>query len=216
MVPLYRNRIHAGEVLLVHINERGLKESLSFVFGVPRGGVEVAFPISKDLGKMIFPLIVHKIPSSRNEEFAIGAISATGEFFLNEYSYSETDDYIQHVKQDILNNLIERQEYFGVAFNFEDVRDKEVLVVDDGIATGETVFLSVKTLLKFTPKVIYVAVPVSSEDGFEKLSTLSTVICPLVDQNFYAVSAYFREFRQLTYEETKNYIDESKKFEKRK
>jgi predicted phosphoribosyltransferase len=212
---LYRDRIHAGEVLLANIKERGLRESLFFVFGIPRGGVEVAFPIAEDLKKIIVPLVVHKIPSSINSEFAIGAISATGEFILNEYAAQEPKEYIKVVKHDLLVKLLERQKHFGVNINFGDIHGKEVLVVDDGIATGETVLLGVRTLLTFSPSKIYVAVPVSSYEGYEMVSKVSSIICPIVDRYFYAVGGYYENFSQLTEEETKKYIDESKEFEKR-
>ncbi|NCO28962.1 MAG: hypothetical protein GW894_06955 [Caldiserica bacterium] len=72
---MYINRIDAGKILLEEILKRGLATSLSFVFAIPRGGIEVAYPIAEGIGKRIVPVVVHKIPSSINEEFAIGAIS---------------------------------------------------------------------------------------------------------------------------------------------
>jgi len=79
---LYINRIDAGKILLEEILKRGLATSLSFVFAIPRGGIEVAYPIAEGIGKRIVPVVVHKIPSSINEEFAIGAISVFGDITL--------------------------------------------------------------------------------------------------------------------------------------
>ncbi|MGC9125370.1 MAG: hypothetical protein ACP5GW_04515, partial [Caldisericaceae bacterium] len=87
---MYKNRIDAGNVLLEEISRRGLRDSLSFLFGIPRGGIEVAFPVAEGLHKEIIPLIVHKIPSSVSDEVAIGAITPDGEFILNDYASDES------------------------------------------------------------------------------------------------------------------------------
>jgi len=207
---LYRNRVHAGELLLDEIVKRGLAESLSFLFAIPRGGIEVAYPIARGLKKEVFPLIVHKIPSSVNEEFAIGAISITGDYILNEYGREEYLAYIESVKGTLLKKLKKMEEFFGEKINFEDIEGKNVAVIDDGIATGETIFLGVKTLRHYKPKEILVLVPVSSLEGFEKLSEISTVICPLIDRHFYAVSSYFEEFLQVQEEIAKRYVEETR------
>ncbi len=106
-----------------------------------------------------------------------------------------------------------RLKRFGSDFDFENIRNKTVLVIDDGIATGETLYLAVKELLKFKPFAVIVAMPVSSEEGFEKLSEVAFVIAPVIDRYFYAVSQYYEEFPQLTEEKTLYYISESVKFE---
>ena len=209
---MYRNRVEAGKVLLKEIEKGGLKVGLSFVFAVPRGGVEVAYPIAQGIGKRIIPLVVHKIPSSINEEFAIGAISVFGDITLNEYARNESEDYILKVKEEMLKKLAERVKFLGGEFDFMLVKGKNVLVVDDGVATGETLVLAVESVKKFEPSNVVVAVPVSSYEAYEKLVKISEVICPIVDRYFYAVSEYYEEFSQLSDEESKKYIEESFKF----
>lgn len=211
---MYKDRLNAGEVLLDNIIQRGFAMGLSFVFGIPRGGIEVAYPIAEGLHEAIIPLIVHKIPSSMSSEVAIGAITHNGEFILSEYAREEPESYLQEIIMELTGKLAEREKYFGSSFNLEDVFDKEVLIVDDGIATGETVLLSVKVLLKFSPKKVYVAVPVSSFEGYKLVAEFAEVVCPVVDRNFYAVGTYYEEFEQLADEQAKQYIEKSKKFEK--
>jgi predicted phosphoribosyltransferase len=164
------------------------------------------------LGKPIIPILVHKVPSSINEEFAIGAISVAGEMLLNEYAQGEKREYIDKIKKEMLLKLSERQDFFGVKCNFEDVKGKEVLIVDDGIATGETIYLAVLSVKRYEPSRTVVAVPVSSLEGYERMSQLGEVICPIVDRYFYAVSEYYEEFGQLSDIEARRYIEESLKF----
>jgi putative phosphoribosyl transferase len=209
---LFRNRINAGEILLDEILRRGLESSLSFVFAVPRGGIEIAYPIARGIGKRIVPVVVHKIPSSINEEFAIGAISVFGDITLNEYARGESEDYILQIKEEMLKKLKERVKFLGGEFDFNLVKGKNVLVVDDGVATGETLLLAVESIQKFEPSKTVIAIPVSSLEAYEKLSSLGEVICPLVDRYFYAVSEYYEEFSQLSDGEAKRYIEESFKF----
>jgi putative phosphoribosyl transferase len=209
---LFRNRINAGEILLDEILRRGLEASLSFVFAVPRGGIEIAYPIARGIGRRIVPVVVHKIPSSINEEFAIGAISVFGDITLNEYARGESEDYILQIKEEMLKKLKERVKFLGGEFDFNLVKGKNVLVVDDGVATGETLLLAVESIQKFEPSKTVIAIPVSSLEAYEKLSSLGEVICPLVDRYFYAVSEYYEEFSQLSDGEAKRYIEESFKF----
>lgn len=209
---MYKNRIHAGEILLDEIIKRGLGENLSFLFAVPRGGVEIAYPIARVLRKVILPVIIHKIPASYNPELAIGAVSITGEVVLNELAEGETSDYVETAKKKTMVELKRREEVFGLKFDYSIVRKKNILIVDDGIATGETLFLAAKTLKVLNPAKLYVAVPVASLDGYEKLKQLGEVVCPIVDRYFYAVSPYYDEFPQLGEETVRKYIQESAKF----
>ena len=209
---MYKNRIHAGEILLDEIIERGLDKNLSFLFAVPRGGVEIAYPIANVLRKAILPVIIHKIPASYNSELAIGAVSITGEVVLNELAEGEASDYVEAAKEKTMAELERREKAFGLKFDYSVVKKKNILIVDDGIATGETLFLAAKTLKALDPAKLYVFVPVASLEGYEKLKQLGEVICPIVDRYFYAVSPYYDEFPQLTEETVKKYIQESLKF----
>ncbi len=209
---MLRNRIEAGRLLLKEIIKRGADRRISFLFAIPRGGVEVAFPVASGLRKQIIPLVVHKIPASYNKELAIGAVSQFGDVHFNELAKTESEDYIEKVVKEVRKEIEGRIKKFGVEFDFSSVKDKELLVVDDGIATGETLYLAVKGLLRFKPSVVHIAVPVSSAEGFEKLSEIADVISLVIDRYFYAVSVYYEEFPQLTEEETRHYILESSKF----
>ncbi|MGB9795042.1 phosphoribosyltransferase [Caldisericum exile] len=209
---MFKNRLDAGERLANLISENGVV--FDFLFACPRGGVEVAFPIAKQFKKEIIPLFSHKIPSSINEEFAIGAVSIDGEYIINEYGKSEPGEYLEEIIRKTVDLLKKRKDGYGVSFDFTSIKDKIVLIVDDGIATGETLFVGVKSILKHKPKEIYVAVPVSSYEGYLKLSEISKVIALHIDKYFFAVSQYYDEFSQLSDDEVKKYLALSKEFSK--
>ncbi len=205
---MFKNRIEAGELLLDYVKEHNL--TCDYLFGCIRGGIEVAFPLSEGLKKEIFPLFVHKIPSSINEEFAIGAVSIDGVYALNEYAEKEDDAYLKQIVDKTVELLKERAKIYGKDFNYQNLKDQIVFVVDDGIATGETLYAGVKSILQYKPKEVYVLVPVSSYEGFVKLSEISKVIALTIDKYFYAVSQYYEYFSQLDDSEVKKYIDISK------
>ncbi len=209
---MYQNRIRAGEFLLNKILKRGIDKYASFLFAVPRGGVEIAFPIARSLKKRIIPIIVRKIPASFNKELAIGAVSIFGDSYLSELAKTEENNYIEKEVKETLKEVKEEFKKYGVEFNFNEIKEKEVVLIDDGIATGATLFLAAKGLLKFKPSRVYTIVPVASTDGAELLSSVSEVISPIIDRYFVAVSQYYIQFSQLSEKQTIRYIQESSKF----
>ncbi|MEM3424053.1 MAG: phosphoribosyltransferase family protein, partial [Nitrososphaeria archaeon] len=170
--------------------------------------------IAKKFKKEIIPLFSHKIPSSINEEFAIGAVSIDGEYVLNEYGQSEDERYLKEIISKTVELLKKRAESYEFNFDLKSTKDKVLLVVDDGIATGETLYTGVKGLLKYNPKEVYVAVPVASYEGFIKLGEISKVLALRVDKYFFAVSEYYDVFGQLPDEEVKKYLKLSREFSK--
>ncbi|BAL81632.1 phosphoribosyltransferase [Caldisericum exile] len=209
---MFKNRLDAGEKLAKAISDEGI--AFDYLFACPRGGVEVAFPIAREFKKEIIPLFSHKIPSSINEEFAIGAVSIDGDYIINEYGQSEEKYYLEEIIRKTVDLMKKRAESYGVIFDFKGVKDKVVLVIDDGIATGETLFAGVKSILKYEPKEVYVAVPVSSYEGYTKLREIAKVIALHIDKYFFAVSEYYDEFGQFDDTEVKKYLALSKEFSK--
>ena len=209
---MFKDRLDAGEKLAKLILDEGI--DFDYLFACPRGGVEVAYPIAKYFKKEIIPLFAHKIPASINEEFAIGAVSIDGEFVLNEYAKDESEEYLKEIISKMSELLKERAKHYDVDFDFNNIKEKVVLVVDDGIATGETLYAGVKSLKKYNPKEIYVAVPVSSYEGYIKLSEVAKVIALYIDKYFFAVSQYYEEFQQLEDSQVKKYLQLSKEFSK--
>ncbi len=209
---MYQNRLQAGEILLKEITKRGIGKRASFLFAVPRGGVETAFPIAQGLKKPIVPIIVHKIPASFNKELAIGAVSIFGDSYLSNVAETEESTYVGKAVKETLKEVKKRFKKYGVEFNFDKIKEKEVILVDDGIATGATLFLAAKGLLKFNPSQIYTIAPIASTDGAKLLSSVSEVISPIIDRDFVAVSQYYIQFSQLSEKQTLGYIQESSKF----
>ncbi len=201
---LYRDRRHAGQEVAARLRDLKGRQDL-LVLGVPRGGVVVAHQIALALGAPLDVYLAHKLGAPGNPELAIGAISADGQVFVDEAlarAVGADDEYLQgevaHQKREIERRLAR---YRGQAAP-NPVKDRVVILVDDGAATGATLLAAAKALRLAGPRMLIVAVPVASVEAAEKLSEVADrFVCPLVPDFFWAVGAFYEDFDQTTDEE---------------
>ncbi|MEG0371767.1 MAG: phosphoribosyltransferase family protein, partial [Clostridium sp.] len=96
--------------------------------------------------------------------------------------------------------------------NFPDVKNRTVIIIDDGIATGFTIQAAIKSVKKHNPKKIILAIPVASKDTISTLEKITDeIICLFIPYDFYAVGSYYKSFEQTTDEEVFNIIGELNK-----
>lgn len=201
---LYRDRRHAGQEVAARLRDLKGRQDL-LVLGVPRGGVVVAHQIALALGCPLDVYLAHKLGAPGNPELAIGAISADGQVLVDEglaRAVGADDEYLQaevaHQKREIERRLAR---YRGTAPP-PVIKDRTVILVDDGAATGATLLAAAKALRLAGPRMLIVAVPVASDEAAEKLSAeADRFVCPLVPDFFWAVGAFYQDFDQTTDEE---------------
>ena len=166
----FRDRAHAGvelaELLAAHRGVDGV------VLGLPRGGVAVAAPIAVALGLTLDAYVVRKLGVPGHEELAMGAIGSGGVVVWN----SDVVDAL-HIPQDRRDAAVVREraeldrrerEYRGDREPVV-VRDRVMIVVDDGLATGATMGAAVAALKVDAPRRIVVAVPVAPRVALESM-----------------------------------------------
>lgn len=177
------------------------------VLGIPRGGVVVASVVSKALHLPLDVIIVKKIGLPGNEEFAIGATGP--EIFhidkdrVKEFGISEDvlDAKIKMKKKEAK----ERYDFLSEGRVSKSLKGKEVILVDDGIATGETMGLALEILKGRGAKRVVVAVPVASEDSLRGLSA-DEVVCVLTPGSLGAIGEFYEEFSQVEDSEVKELL----------
>lgn len=201
---MFRDRIEAGillaEKLKKYRNDKGI------VLAVPRGGVPVAYSVARELNFPIEVILTKKIGHPGNKEYAIGAASLTDYFVVPHENVSE--EYIQKELLEIRSKLRAMHRKFMGDKEPENLQGKTIIVIDDGIATGNTLLGTVNVLRKSKPGKIVIAVPVASESAVEKLSDeVDEVIAVLVPKVFYGVGAFYDDFEQVTDEEVMFYLD---------
>lgn len=176
------------------------------ILAVPRGGVPVAFAVAKELGLPVQLVLAKKIGHPLNKEYAIGAAGLTDYFVVPHDNVPEA--YIRQEVAVIRTRLNEMQQQFMGGKEAIGLKGKQLIVIDDGIATGNTLLATVNLLRKMNPSKLVIAVPVASASAVEKLSEVADeVVALLVPDEFYGVGAFYEDFSQVTDDEVKRYLD---------
>lgn len=208
---MFRNRIEAGLLLAAKLKK--YKNEKGIVLAVPRGGVPVAYVVARELDLPIEVVLTKKIGHPMNKEYAIGAASLTDYFIIPHENVSE--EYIEKELKQVRSRLKEMQQTFMGDKQPESLKGKTVIVIDDGIATGNTLMGTVNVLRKSDPAKIVIAVPVASRNAVQKLSKeVDEVVAVIIPEEFYGVGAFYEDFEQVSDEEVMVYLDKLNKLKK--
>lgn len=195
---MLKNRIEAGRQLSQKILE-SLEIKNALVLAIPRGGVVVGFEIAKKLGCTLDVAIAKKITPPDHPEYAVGAITHEGTIYEGPHwkNYSRIVNFqneIEKKKNEAKRRLVE---YRGDAKYSLD--GKTIILVDDGIATGATVFVLLKWLEKQKTNQIILAVPVIASHTYEELQKYVDMIFALeIPTEFFSVGQFYKEFDQVS------------------
>ncbi len=211
---IYNDRSDAGNKLAVEL-EKYQGDSQAIVVAIPRGGVEIAFYICRKLNLPMEITITKKIGAPFNSELAIGAISEKETIVLNDSlieSLGISDEYIENEKEKQKKEIEKRLSLYRKGKPSFDFRNKKIIIVDDGIATGATIKAVIKFFKKSNVSKITVAVPVASHESIKEIKNIcDEIICPLIPNFFNAVGAFYQNFNQVTDKEVIDFIDNLKK-----
>ena len=177
------------------------------VLALPRGGVPVAYEVADRLGAPLDVLGVRKLGMPGHEELALGAVASGGAEVINHdlvRSLRVSDAALTAVRQRELAELARReQEYRGDRPPLS-VRDRHVIVVDDGVATGATVRVAIAALRQAGARRVTVAVPLASPDVALQLERLTDeLVCLETPEPFGSVGRWYGRFEQTTDEEVR-------------
>jgi putative phosphoribosyl transferase len=201
---MYKDRIKAGRVLVdLLLRYEGQP---AIVLAIPRGGVEVAFPIAVRLRAPLDLIIPRKLPIPTNIEAGFGAITADGSRVLNDdmVSYLElTDAEIDRISAQVLEEVKRRETEYRGAKPFPKLSGQIAIIVDDGLATGYTALAAIAYVRKRQPKRVILAVPVASKSSEMLVKPqVDEYICPLTSNRpWFAVASFYDRFSDLTDQE---------------
>lgn len=194
----FKNRHDAAMLLLPQLEK--FKGKQVIILAVPRGAVPIAYYLAKHLGFPIDLMMAKKLGHPLNKEFAIGAVSL--EDVYTEHVTGIPEAYVVKESARIREQL---KENYGLYMGSKaplNVKDKTVLVVDDGIATGKTLMAGIKMLRKRQPGKIVIVVPVSSTEAAGKIKHLvDEFICLYTADSFQAVGKFYDDFTAVEDEE---------------
>ena len=208
---IFQNRIEAG--LLLADKLKNYQSGTGLVLAIPRGGVPVAYAVAKELGLPIELILTKKIGHPTNKEYAIGAASLTDYFTIPHENV--TEEYIQAEIVRIRTRLKEMYKIFMGDQQPADLQGKTVIIIDDGIATGNTLLGTIQLLRKSKPGKMIIAVPVASRSAVNKLAKeVDEIVVVYVPDQFYGVGAFYEDFEQVTDEEVIYYLEKMRELKK--
>lgn len=200
---IFKDRIDAGRKLAQSLMD--LRNTDTIVLAIPRGGVLVGHEIASALGLQLEIILSKKIASPDNEEYAIGAVSADS-IVLNNDILAD-NEYIQKESMRLRKVLKEKYALFESRLDDIDLSVKNIILVDDGIATGSTVLACIKTLRRKNPAAIIVATPVVPTDRVEIFDEVSDRFVYLHASSFFSsVGSFYEVFDQVLDKDVKQIL----------
>lgn len=210
MTKQFCDRTHAGRLLAQKLQPTYAGRSNLLVLGLPRGGVPVAYEIAKVLQAPLDLCLVRKLGVPAYRELAMGAIATGGTRVLNEElvrSLKISPTAIAHVTEREQQELERRDRLYRGSRPVPDLRDRIVIVVDDGIATGSTLKAALSTIKQQQPKRIVVAVPIAPPDVCQQLEReVDELVCLLTPRCLSSISLWYEDFLPTTDDRVRNLL----------
>jgi putative phosphoribosyl transferase len=204
---MFNDRADAGRQLAEKLRKYSGENSI--LLAIPRGGVTVAYEISKELKIPVDVIIVRKVGHPYNPEYALGAVGVDGSFIHTAHGQGVSQEYIDSMVREKQSEAKERYLELRGDKPPIDLKDKIAILVDDGVATGSTMLMAVMLVKEKNPKKIVIAVPVAPPDTIKQLEKVADeVINLLAPYGFMAIGQYYRDFSQVSTEEAKRMLEE--------
>jgi len=208
----FRNRQHAAELLAEKLKTYANDPS-TIVLALPRGGVPIGFVAADALRAELDIVIVRKLGMPGYKELAMGAIGSNGTRILSERiisTYEISSAEIDSVTAEETRELKRREKVYRGDRAAPQLKDRTVILVDDGLATGATMLAAVETVRSQNPARIIVAVPVAARDACARLGPkIDDLVCLYVPQSFNAVGEWYDDFNQTDDQEVIELLDKA-------
>lgn len=205
----FKDRTQAGELLAERLAAYAGRSDV-ILLALPRGGVPVAFAISRKLNIPLDVLIVRKLGVPGHAEYAMGAVASGGIRVLQQNVLDALDipsAAVEAITQRELHEIERREALYRDDRPTSSLRERIVILVDDGLATGATMLAAVQAVRQEEPARVIIAVPVAAPDTCEKLAAeADEVICLNTPSPFYAVGIWYEDFSQTSDDEVRNLL----------
>jgi putative phosphoribosyl transferase len=202
--------------VLARLLKHHADEPDALVLALPRGGVPVGYEVARELRVPLDVFVVRKLGLRNHAEFAIGAIASGGVRVLNSEAVRTLNISNEEIEATAKKEQVElerREAAFRGARPPRDIRERNIILVDDGLATGSTMRAAVVALRQQHPRSITVAVPVAAPDSCHELrAEVDEIICARAPEPFIAVGLWYDDFTQTTDKEVGVLLEEAAHF----
>lgn len=202
----FKDRHEAG-IRLAEQLKKYRKNKDVVVLAIPRGGVEIGYEIAKYLNVKLDIIVTKKIGLPDDEEFAIGSIGPDKKAMLDEETigiYNISQDYINERIKEIGKEIERRYKAYKGKYKLQNLKNKLVILTDDGIATGFTTKVAVEYIKSKNPKKIILAIPVAPLSLSREIKKwVDEFVCLHSTELLLSISQFYESFPQLTDEEVK-------------
>jgi putative phosphoribosyl transferase len=202
-MTLFADRVDAGKRLAQALKAHVGKDAV--VLAIPRGGVVVGYEVAKALVLSLDVIIPRKIGAPNNPELAIGAMTEDGTILLDgrlvDY-LSVSQEYIEEESEAQKAEIHRRLRLYRGNIPYPSLKGREVILIDDGIATGSTMKAALASVRKRGAKSVIIAIPVGPPSTIRELEKeADRVVCLHAPEAFYAIGQFYGDFTQTQDEE---------------
>ncbi len=205
---MFDDRTDAGEQLAEFVRSEGVVADV--VLAIPRGGLPVGRPVADALDAPLDVVVAKKLGAPDNPELAIGAVGADGSVWLNESLIDRLgvdDAYLEHERERKAEQARVKATQYRGNDAIPDIGGEQVVVVDDGVATGATTIACLRQVKNAGVDRVVLAVPVGSPSSIERLlGEADDVLCIETPPHFGAVGQFYRVFEQVPDEVAQSYL----------
>lgn len=206
---VFRDRAHAGQILGEALQQWRLDNPI--VYAIPRGGIPVAVEIAKRVKGVIDIVVPRKLGAPGNPELAIGAVAGKEDVVLNRDILQSLNVPQEYLQKEIERKLQEIQEREGVLRKWippQRTEGRDVILTDDGVATGSTFLAGLQILRKRKPKRLIAAIPVLPYEVIQRFEfSADLLVAVIAPTSFWgAVGAYYYDFHQVSDREIEELI----------
>jgi putative phosphoribosyl transferase len=205
----FKDRASAASIMSIMLKD-GIKakkhrQQQILILGVPRGGIVVADVVAQKLNADFDIVIPRKLRAPDNKENSIGAIMPDGSVYLDALKIrwlKVSPEYIEKEKAEQLREIVRRATWYRPDKQEYNIRDRTVILVDDGVASGATLIPAARWIKKHQPKQLIITAPVAREQAAELLKKeadqLKFIITP---SNFIAINQFYHNFEPVADEQ---------------
>ncbi|MCM2282214.1 MAG: hypothetical protein NDI61_10245 [Bdellovibrionaceae bacterium] len=209
---VFTNRQQAALKLIAELEE--YRGQAPLVLAIPRGAVPMGEILVNSLGGELDVLLAKKITWEEHPELALGAVSETGLTRWEEHAFDMglQEEELDRLKNQAIAALAEKRATYAPLVKKAEARGRNVIIVDDGVATGATMSVAIESVRVEEPARIIVATPVASDQAVSRLRALADDVVVLhVPRTFFAVSQFYEDFSQIRDDDVTRILNESRK-----